>query len=418
VPASARPERCGPPPASSEAGHLTTTSDVVVIGGGLVGLGTALALAEEHGASVLVLEAEPSVARHQSGRNSGVIHSGLYYAPGSAKAALCVEGRRRMEVFCDEEGVPRLGVGKLVVAVAEDELPALAELERRGRANGLAGLESLDEASAAEREPLVRSKRALWVPETSVTDFRLVAHAMARRLERHRGAVRTQALVTAIGQTSGGVVVETTTSTHDAAYAVVCAGLHADRLARLAGLDPGISIVPFAGVYRALGPRYTGLISSLVYPVPDARFPFLGVHITPTVTGQLIAGPSAVPALSRNADSRFVGRDVRALAGDPRGLRLIGSEWRFGLRQLWISASDKAFARELGRILPGVGADDLGTAPGGVRAQAVGPEGRLVDDFLTVTDGRVIHVLNAPSPAATASLAIGSHLAARALWGA
>jgi L-2-hydroxyglutarate oxidase len=361
-----------------------------------------------------VLEAEPDVAEHQSGRNSGVIHSGLYYAPGSAKAELCVAGRLLMADFCATEGVPRLECGKLVVAMDDSEFPALAELERRGTLNGLKGLETLDGRAVIEREPRIRAARGLWVPETSVTDFRAVALAMARRLRLAGAGVHMGTRVTALRSGSGDVSMSTTAGTFRSATAVFCGGLSADRLARMGGLEAGVSIIPFRGTYATLHPRWSGAVSCLVYPVPDPRFPFLGVHLTPTIDGRLLAGPTALPAFARDARRLFDGRDALDAVASRGWRRLARREWRFALAEMRRATSRRALCRALGALLPGVTPADLASAPAGVRAQAATEDGRLVDDFLTITHERAIHVLNAPSPAATASLALGRCLADRA----
>jgi L-2-hydroxyglutarate oxidase len=383
-----------------------------VIGGGIVGLATARALAELS-LPVLVLEAEGEVGRHQTGHNSGVLHSGLYYAPGSLKARLTVQGRQALEAFCDQEGVLYRRTGKLVVAVGEDELPRLLELERRGRANGLVGLERLGPEALRERFPWVSGVAALWVAETGITDFRAVAAALARRLAASGCPVRTGAQVLAVEARGGEQVVETTAGAFPVSFVVGCAGLQGDRVARLSGLAPVVRIVPFRGEYHHLTGAAKPRVTLPVYPVPDPRFPFLGVHLTPTVEGKVEAGPNAVLALSRNGYQRGEARlrDLWEMATFP-GL------WRFGLRHLGTaleeerrSRSRERFARSVARLVPEITAADLSPGGAGLRAQALSRGGRLVDDFLFAEGPRAVHVLNAPSPAATAALAIGREIA-------
>jgi L-2-hydroxyglutarate oxidase len=366
---------------------------------------------------VLVLEAEDRLAAHQSGHNSGVIHSGLSYRPGSLRARTCREGREALYRFCDDAGVPYRRSGKLVVATRQAELPGLARLEERGQANGLHGLRRLAAAEVEEVEPAARGVAGLWVPETGVVDFARVTEALGSRVRQAGGAVLTGARVREIRRDGGGLTIGTAAGEFRAALLVNCAGLQADRVARLAGTEPGVTIVPFRGEYYELVPARRSLIRTAIYPVPDPALPFLGVHFTRTIADRVEAGPNAVLAWSR-AGYRRGDMSLRDLAGTLSygGFwKLARTHWRTGLAELGRSYSKRLFVRALRRLVPEVGAADLVPAGSGVRAQAVDATGRLLDDFHIVETPGAIHVLNAPSPAATASLAIGRELAARVL---
>jgi len=395
----------------------TDTADVAVVGGGLVGLATAWALARGDGRPrVVVLEAEARVAAHQSGHNSGVLHSGLYYKPGSAKARLCRHGRARMLAFCAERGVPLTLSGKLVIATKDAERPLLHELAERGAANGLQGLELIPAERIRDLEPHAAGLEALSVPEAGVVDFPRAAAELARALGEEGGEVRTSARLTRVVRDAGELVVETSAGALRCRVLVACAGLQADRVARLSGVDPGVAIVPFRGDYFALRPERAALVKALVYPVPDPRFPFLGVHFTRRVDGVVEAGPNAVVALAREAYGAYAvsARDAFDVAAFP-GL------WRFVARHLPTAGAEvlrtlsrAAFARAARRLVPEIRSEDLVRAGCGIRAQAMRRDGSLVEDFHVVEGAGMVHVLNAPSPAATASLAIGEEIAARA----
>ena len=390
--------------------------DVAIVGGGLVGLGTAMALSGR-GLKVAVLEAEDRVAAHQSGHNSGVIHSGLYYKPGSLKARLCVEGARALYSFCDEEKIAHQRCGKLVVATHPDELPRLDELERRGTANGLAGVRRVGSEEIRDIEPHAAGIAALHVPETGIADYPAVARAMARRIEARGGRVATGARVQAVRRDGAGLVVETARGVFAASLLINCAGLQADRVARLCGADPGMSILPFRGEYYQLTPERRSLVRGLIYPVPDPRFPFLGVHLTLMVNGGVEAGPNAVLAMKREGYRwRDVSlRDAAGIAAWPGFWRLAARFWRTGAYEVRRSLLKSVFVRDLQRLVPELRPEDLHRAGSGVRAQAVDSKGRLVDDFHIVPGERAIHVLNAPSPAATSSIRIGEEVAAMAV---
>jgi L-2-hydroxyglutarate oxidase len=405
--------RRGSPPRAALA---RDTRDIAVIGGGIVGLATAMALAERPGTRVVVLEAEDRLAAHQTGHNSGVIHSGLYYAPGSLKARLCAEGRDAMYRFCAGHGIPHERCGKLVIATRGDEIPRLDELERRGRANGLAGIARLGPEQIREREPHAAGIAGLLVPETGITDFGAVAEAMATRVRAGGSEVMTGARVTNVVRDGGTLVIETALGSVHVRALVSCAGLHADRVAWRCGVEPGLAIVPFRGEYWEIVPERRHLVRHLIYPVPDPRFPFLGVHFTRLVRGGIEAGPNAVLALARAgyARSSFSPRDTFDMLRSPGFWRMGLRYWRIAVGEAWRVRSTGALAASLRRLVPAIRAEDLRYRGAGVRAQAQSPDGRLLDDFHIVEAERQIHVLNAPSPAATASIAIGREIAARA----
>jgi L-2-hydroxyglutarate oxidase LhgO len=389
--------------------------DVCIIGAGLVGLGTARAITRTHpGVSLVMVEKEPEVAAHQSSHNSGVAHSGLYYRPGSLKARLCVEGRRLLKEYCDETGIPFEQLGKLVIASKPDELPALDELERRGRANGLSGLARLDPNGIARIEPAAVGLEALHVPEAGVVDFPAVAVRLAADLAGQGADIRTGNEVTSIDQTPGGTRIHLADQEIRARVVVNCAGLHSDRVARLAGVNSTVRIVPFRGEYYTLRPEAQHLVRGLIYPVPDPRFPFLGVHFTRRIDDSVEVGPNAVLALGREhyrgADPDWA--DLRETIGYQGFRRLLLRHWRTGATEMMRSRSRSMYARSARSLVPAIRPEDLVPGGAGIRAQAVAPDGSLVDDFVIEESGSVVHVLNAPSPGATASLAIGSHVAA------
>jgi L-2-hydroxyglutarate oxidase len=390
--------------------------DVVCVGAGIVGLATAMSLARRFRCSPVVVEAEDRPATHQTRHNSGVIHSGLYYRPGSSKARNCVQGRKALCRFCDEHDVPYQITGKLVVATRPQEVPLLADLGRRGRANGLAGLRRLEASEIGDYEPHARGLAGLLVPETGIIDFELAARAYGRVLEEAGGEICTASRVVGIRVHGGELVVDTTRGSLVCSHLINCAGLQSDRVARLAGLDPGVRIIPFRGDYFELLPERRHLVRNHLYPVPDSELPFLGVHLTRRVDGRVEAGPNAVLALRRDRYQRwsFSSRDAAATLLYPGFWRMVGHNWRAGAQELARTGSRRRFARAVQRFVPEVRPEDLRPAGCGIRAQAVDRKGRLLDDFHILETERMLHVLNAPSPAATASLAIGETLAARA----
>lgn len=392
--------------------------DVVVVGGGIVGLATARQLlVARPGLDVVVLEAEPRVAAHQSSHNSGVLHAGVYYEPGSRKAAWCVAGKRELEAWCADRGVPVHHVGKVVVATRADELPRLADLERRATANGVEGLRRLDVDALAEVEPHVAGIAALHSPGTGVVDFAEVTRVLAAEVVERGGEVRTSSPVVDLADRADRAVAITRAEEVDARVVVTCGGLQSDRLAALTDHHDGLTVVPFRGSWSLLGGDTARLVRGNVYPVPDPALPFLGVHFTPHPDGTVWVGPNAVLALSRTGYRRGAidVRDLRTTLAAPGFWRMAAAQARAGVRELWLDRAPAAMLAEVQRYLPAVTAGDLRPGPSGVRAQLVDRRGRLVDDFVLSGDGRVVHVRNAPSPAATACLAIGAALRDEAL---
>jgi L-2-hydroxyglutarate oxidase len=387
--------------------------DVAIIGGGIIGMSTAMALAARRpGLDVIVLEKEDQLATHQTGHNSGVIHAGLYYTPGSLKARLCVTGGRRLVSFCAEHGIPVVNSGKVVVATEDAQIPALAELERRATANGVP-TERITPAQLAQKEPYVAGVASLWVPETSVVDFGRVAHAYAAVAAASGVEIRTGFEVAAAAVRNGGRRLESPAGWVDARVVVNCGGLHVDRLARMMGVEPDLRIIPFRGEYYHVEGDGAELVNGLIYPVPDPRFPFLGVHFTRDVDGRVEVGPNAVLATAREGYRRTdVDLSDFAESMRYRGLwELAKVHWRTGAGEVWRSAVKRAFVKDANRLLPALTADHLGEYRAGVRAQAVRSDGSLLQDFAIEETPDAVHVLNAPSPGATASLAIGEHIA-------
>ncbi|MEU6174484.1 L-2-hydroxyglutarate oxidase [Streptantibioticus parmotrematis] len=404
-------------PRPTGAGNAVEVCDVVVVGGGIVGLSTAYAITRAApGTRVVVLEKESGPARHQTGRNSGVIHSGVYYRPGSLKARFAVTGAAETVAFCAEHGIRHEVTGKLIVATDRAELPRLHALVQRGRENGIP-VRELVPAQIAEYEPAVRGIAALHVGTTGICDYAAVTRRLAALASEAGAVVRYGCEVASIARRADGVTVSASGAEVRAKVLVNCAGLHCDRVARMAGDRPGMRIVPFRGEYYELAPERRDLVRGLVYPVPDPAFPFLGVHLTRGVDGGVHVGPNAVPALAREGyDWRTVrARDLAETAAFPGTWRIARRHWRYEVDEIRRSLSREVFARAVRRLLPEVRAEDLIPAPAGVRAQAVLRDGTLADDFLLAESQACVHVLNAPSPAATASLPIGREVARRAL---
>jgi len=383
--------------------------DVIVIGAGIVGLATAREiLLRRPRLRLAVIEKEARVATHQTGHNSGVIHSGLYYRPGSLKARACVAGAAKLIRYCDERGVPYQLIGKLVVATSPDEVPRLLELYERGQKNGVQGLELLTAEQIREREPNVTGVRAIWSPRTGIVDFARVAEAFAEDVRLAGGEILFERTVLAFQRRNGRIGIETTGGFYEARFVVVCAGLHSDRLARLSGGRPDPAIVPFRGDYYVLRAERRHLVRTNVYPVPDPRFPFLGVHFTPRMDGSVWLGPNAVLAFAREG-YRKTDVDLRDLMETlryPGFRRLALRYWRVGLQELSRDLSKRAFLRDLRRFVPELDEEDLVPGPAGVRAQALSLDGQLIDDFVLERQPGIVHVRNAPSPAATSSLEI------------
>ena len=391
--------------------HMTDSRyNAIIIGGGVVGLGVALEITRRFPRlRLLLLEKEDGVARHQSGHNSGVIHSGVYYKPGSLKARLCVTGAAAMVEFCREHGIPHEVCGKVIVATREDELPRLEELRRRGEANGLTGLRTIGPEELREIEPHATGIKALVVPSTGITNYAVVCEKYAELISAAGGTVLTSAAATGIKRLSNEIVVETSRGAFSTTAVINCAGLYSDRISRMAGDEPGVMIVPFRGEYYDLIPERASLVRWLIYPVPDPRFPFLGVHFTRRITGKVDAGPNAILALAREGyRHRDISvRDLGSTLAFPGFWRMARQHWRNGLDEWHRSLSKSAFVHALQRLLPEVREADLVPGGSGVRAQALKPDGAMVDDFQFVPSGKILHVLNVPSPAATASLTIG-----------
>jgi (S)-2-hydroxyglutarate dehydrogenase len=394
-------------------------ADVVIVGAGLIGLATARELLARHPSlRVTVLDKEDRVAAHQSSHNSGVIHQGVYYAPGSLKARLCTDGARRIEAFCAEHGIPIVRTGKLIIARDEAELPALAELTRRAEANGVRDLEQVPADRIAEFEPHAVGAAALHSPRTSVVDFAAVATAMAAEVVNAAAELALGREVRRLTHRSGVTVVETSAGEIEARYVIGCAGLQSDRLAAMS--DPAemhrLRIVPFRGDYYELQPDRRDLCRGLIYPVPDPRYPFLGVHFTRRHDGAVWAGPNAVLALAREGYRRtsLEARGLAELVAFPGFWRMARAHWRMGIGEMWRDLAKRSFVRSLREYVPEVRASDLVPGPSGVRAQAIARDGSLVDDFVVSVMPGAIHVRNAPSPAATSSLSIAALIADRA----
>jgi (S)-2-hydroxyglutarate dehydrogenase len=391
--------------------------DVAVVGAGIVGLATARELQRrDPGARIVVLEREDRVGLHQTGSNSGVAHAGIYYKPGSLKAQLCVEGIRRLYEFCDEHGVAYERCGKVIVALDRSELDRLDELEARGRANGVPGLKRIGAAEIRELEPHATGIDGLHSPQTGIVDFAGVARALAAQLEAEGAVIATGAAVGAVDRRNGRTRISHSRGETSARQVIVCAGAWGDRLAVAAGADPDPRIVPFRGGYLKLRPERRGLVRSLIYPVPDPDLPFLGVHLTKRIDGEILLGPTALVVGARDAYRlRTVrARDVRSTLGWPGSWKMMRRFWRTGLSELRMAASRRAFVAACARYVPELQTGDVVPGPAGIRAQAVGRDGALVDDFVFNDAAGALFVRNAPSPAATSSLAIASLIADRA----
>ncbi len=391
--------------------------DVVVVGAGIVGLAVARELSQRHdGIAVAVLEREPRIGAHQTTRSSGVIHAGIYYQPGSLKARLCVEGARELYDYCEERGIPAERIGKVIVATAEEELPRLDELEQRGRANEVPGLTRIGPLELRELEPHAAGIAALHSPATGAVDFGRVAAAYADEVANAGGTVVLGCGVSTLRSNESRIYLEHGRGTTSAHGVIACAGAWSDRLAVAAGADPEPRIVPFRGAYMKLRPGRRELVRSNIYPVPDPDLPFLGMHLTHTIDGEVLLGPSALMVGARDAYRlrRLRGRDLAQTLGWPGTWRLIARQWRYGLTELRAAASRRAFVSELQRFVPELRAADVVPGPAGIRAQALARDGRLVDDFSVSRTERALHVRNAPSPAATSSLALARLIVDRA----
>ena len=391
--------------------------DITIVGGGIIGLASAMELSHRYPRyKVGLVEKEKELATHQTGHNSGVIHSGIYYKPGSLKARNCVSGARELMAFCDKQGIQYELCGKVVVATTPEEVPALEELYRRGTANGVHSLEMVGRERLRELEPHANGVRALWSPNTGIVDFTEVAAAYAAQFRDSGGEVRTGVKVLGVREADNSLYINTTDGDYHTRFAINCAGLYADAVARMMGAADDLRIIPFRGEYYTLSPDVADLVRGLIYPVPDPQFPFLGVHFTKTIHKGTEAGPNAVLAFAKEG-YRMTSVDAVELYEtlSYKGFWAMSAKyWKTGMMEFYRSLSKGAFARALQRLVPEVRRQDLIRGGAGVRAQAVGSDGRLADDFHISETANAIHILNAPSPAATASLAIGRHIVDRA----
>jgi L-2-hydroxyglutarate oxidase len=394
-----------------------SSCDLAIVGGGIVGLALAREMTRRHPrSSVCVLEREPELGAHQTSHNSGVIHAGVYYQPGSLKARLCVEGARELYAYCAEREIPHKACGKLIVATKHTELPALRELERRGRANGVPGLEWVDAARIRELEPHARGVAGLHSPATGIVDFAAVASAYAQDALGAGARIATGCGVRRVHAGARRLRLEHAQGATEATHALFCAGAWSDRLAVAAGADPDPRIVPFRGAYLRLADTRNHLVRALIYPVPDPALPFLGVHLTRHIDGEVLIGPTALPVLARDAYrlGRVRREDLLETLRWPGTWRMSAHWWRAGMTELRHATSRASLARAAARYVPELRASDVQPSFAGVRAQALARDGRLVDDFAFSATERALHVRNAPSPAATSSLAIARYVADRA----
>ena len=386
----------------------------MIIGGGIVGTATAYQLIQKKRISVLIIEAESRLAAHQTGNNSGVIHSGLYYKPGSLKAKNCTTGREQMYEFCERYNIKFERCGKIVVASTRNELSSLYELEKKGTANGLTGLKRLNSRSELrEYEPNVEGVAGLFVPQTGIVDYTLVTHAIGRNIIEYDGEIHTKAKFLSLSKSETNWVLETTNGAYQAKLLINCAGLYSDRVARACGVEPEIKIIPFRGEYYKLKKEREFLVRNLIYPVPDPRFPFLGVHFTRMAKGGVEAGPNAVLAFKREGYkmSDFSFNDMIEMATFGGFWKMAAQYYKMGIGEFRRSFSKSLFTQSLQKLVPDIKQEDLVTGGSGVRAQALDRHGKLLDDFYILERERMVHVLNAPSPAATASLSIGNTIA-------
>ena len=392
---------------------MTPDFNIAVIGGGILGLSVAREMRLRFpNLSVLVIEKEPALARHQTGHNSGVIHSGIYYRPGSLKAQNCVEGARLLTQYCDQRGIPYEKCGKVIVAVDDSEVPALEELYRRGTANGVSGLRRIGPDELARLEPYARGVAALHSPDTGIIDYKQVAEAYAADFLESGGQISLSTTLHGIRSLIKGMELQTSTGAVSVRHLINCAGLYADVVANMTSPDTQVRIIPFRGDYYTLSPRAESMVNGLIYPVPNPAFPFLGVHFTKTVHGYTEAGPNAVLAFAR--EGYTIGKvnlgELGRTFSYPGFWRLTLRYWRMGSQELYRSISKGAFLKAGQKLLPNVRLEDLVNRGSGVRAQAIDRKGRLLDDFVINRSNNAVHVTNAPSPGATASLAIGKHI--------
>jgi L-2-hydroxyglutarate oxidase len=387
--------------------------DIIVIGGGIIGTATALSLQNNSKLNILLIEAESELAVHQTGKNSGVIHSGLYYKPGSLKARNCAEGREMLYSFCREHNIPYERCGKIVIATSDAELNSLDELYKRSIANNLAEIKKLGSEEIKNYEPHAAGIAGLFIPQTGIVDYSKVTNAYAKVFLNCGGYIETNCKFLSLKKEGKQLLVITTKGEFKSAFLVNCGGLYSDRIAKLCGINPGLQIVPFRGEYYKLKKEKEYLVKNLIYPVPDPRFPFLGVHFTRLINGGVEAGPNAVLAFKREGYTKkdFSLSDVSSMLFYSGFWKMASKYYKMGFGELYRSFSRKAFVKALQKLIPEIQETDIEPASAGVRAQALDPNGNLVDDFRIAEAGRMVHVLNAPSPAATASLSIGKTIA-------
>jgi L-2-hydroxyglutarate oxidase len=389
--------------------QLNQAYDITIIGGGIVGTATALSILKEKKVKLLLLESESSLAAHQTGNNSGVIHSGLYYKPGSLKATNCTTGREMMYTFCEENKVQFDRCGKIVVATNKEEIPALNMLEERGRSNGLIGIKRLSASEIKEYEPHVSGIDGLFVPQTGIVDYVAVTNKYADLIRNDGGEIKLNAKLTSVKREGKDFILLTEHPEYRTKFVVNCAGLYSDRIAKMFGVDPKLQIIPFRGEYYKLKKEKQYLVKNLIYPVPDPQFPFLGVHFTRMIDGGVEAGPNAVLAFKREGYKKtdFSFRDILEMKLYPGFWKMAAKYYKMGFQEFRRSFSKELFVKSLQKLIPEIQYDDIELGGAGVRAQALDRDGKLVDDFRIVEAERMVHILNAPSPAATASLSIG-----------
>ena len=387
--------------------------DFVIIGGGIIGAATAMALQKDSDYKILIIEAEDKLAAHQTGNNSGVIHSGLYYKPGSLKSKNCAEGRELMYRFCEENDIPYEKCGKIVVAVDESELEPLNMLYERGIVNGLAGLKKLNAGELKEYEPNVSGIAGLFVPQTGIVDYKKVTRIYAAKVKDKNGEIKLNCKFLSVKKSGKELIISTNIGELKTKFLINCGGLYSDRIAKICGVDPGLMIIPFRGEYYKLKSDKEHLVKNLIYPVPNPNFPFLGVHFTRMIAGGVEAGPNAVLAFKREGYSHTdisLG-DISEMITYIGFWRMVSKYYRMGFGEFHRSLNKEAFVKALKKLVPVIDADSIEKGGAGVRAQALEPSGKLVDDFRIVETEKMIHVLNAPSPAATASISIGNYIA-------
>ena len=387
--------------------------DFVIIGGGIIGAATAMALQKDSDYKILIIEAEDKLAAHQTGNNSGVIHSGLYYKPDSLKAKNCAEGRELMYRFCEENDILYEKCGKIVVAVDESELEPLNMLYERGVANGLEGLIKLNAVELKEYEPNVSGIAGLLVPQTGIVDYKKVTKVYAAKVKDKNGEIKLNCKFLSVKKAGKELIISTNVGELKTKFLVNCGGLYSDRVAKICGVDPGLMIIPFRGEYYKLKSDKEHLVKNLIYPVPDPSFPFLGVHFTRMIDGGVEAGPNAVLAFKREGYSHkdISPRDISEMITYISFWRMVSKYYKMGFGEFHRSISKSAFVKALKKLVPDIESDSIKKGGSGVRAQALEPSGKLVDDFRIVETENMIHVLNAPSPAATASISIGNYIA-------